>query len=780
MGAFGKRQQRVEDDALVTGRGRFIDDIQVPGALHAAIVRSPLAHGRILGIDLAAARAAPGVVVVATAADLPERARWMADGHPNPTLKYTRGPAVLAQDIVRYVGEPVAVVVAEDRYLAEDAAELVEVDYESLPVAGEAEAAAQPAAPLVHADMPSNIGARIPVATGDVAKAFQNAACVVQAKLEIHRGAGQAMETRGMLANWDDAAQRMVVWHVSQVPYVHRAAIADALGLDESAVQIRSPDVGGGFGYKGLTYAEDVLIPVLARQLGRPVKWIEDRREHLICAYHERSQFHDLEMALDAEGRILGIRGRFHHDSGAYSPWGPVVPLLTAVNIPGPYKVPNYAVEGLFVYTHRTPVAPVRGAGRPQAVWAMERLLDAAARKLRMDPAELRRRNLIQKHEYPYDVGFVSRDGTRRTYDSGDVPALLRRALELIRYDERRREQAELRREGRFIGLGMACCVEDSGLGPYEEVTLSIEADGSVVARMGTPSQGQGQRTSFAQIIADELGLPVERIRVLAGDTDMVRHSIGTFASRAGIVTGSAMLNAAREMRERALTFGARLLQSRPEELTLADGAVRALADPGRAVSLAEIVAVSRGQSGAPLQFRDLGPGMTATASFSPKTNAFPTGVHAAVVEVDPETFKVSILQYAAVEDIGAMINPMIVDGQMLGGIAHGIGNSLLERVRYDDEGQILTGTFADYLMPTAMDVPRVELDYLPTLSPLNPLGLKGAGQGGTIPVPATIAGAVEDALAPFGVRIDRAPFSESDLLDWFEEARAAGGADRP
>jgi carbon-monoxide dehydrogenase large subunit len=774
LGAFGKRQQRVEDDALLTGRGRYIDDIQPPGALHVAIVRSPLAHGRIRSIDAAAVKRAAGVVAVVTAEDLPERARWMADGHPNPVLKYTRGPAVLAQAVVRYVGEPVAAVVASDRYLAEDAAELVEVDYESLPAAGDPEPAAQPSAPLVHADMPSNVGARIPVATGDIGKAFQDAACIVSAQLEIHRGAGQAMETRGMLAQWDEAAQRMVVWHVSQVPYVHRAAIAHALGLDEAAVQVRSPDVGGGFGYKGLTYAEDVLVPVLARMLGRPVKWIEDRREHLICAYHERSQFHDMEMALDAGGKILGMRGRFHHDSGAYSPWGPVVPLLTAVNIPGPYKVPSYAVEGLFVYTHRTPVAPVRGAGRPQAVWVMERLLDAAARKLKMDPAELRFRNLIQKHEYPYDVGFVSRDGTRRTYDSGDVPALLRRAIELVRYEDRRKEQAELRRQGRYIGLGMACCVEDSGLGPYEEVTLTIEADGSATARMGTPSQGQGQRTSFAQVVADELGLPVERVKVVAGDTELIRHSIGTFASRAGIVTGSAMFNAARELRARALEFGSRLLQARPEELTLADGAVRAVADAGRAVSLAEIVAVSRGSSGAPLQFRDLGPGMTATASFSPKTNAFPTGAHAAVVEVDPDTFKVSILQYVAVEDIGTMINPMIVDGQMLGGIAHGVGNSLLERVQYDDEGQILTGTFADYLMPTTMDVPRVELDYLPTPSPLNPLGMKGAGQGGTIPVPATIAGAVEDALAPFGVRIDRAPFSESDLLDWTEQAAAS------
>lgn len=780
MGAFGKRQQRIEDEALLVGKGRYIDDLSMPDMLHVAIVRSPIAHGRILRIDVSAAREALGVAATFTVEDLPERARILPDCHPNPTLRYSRGPAVLAHRVVRYVGEPVAAVVASDRYLAEDAAELIEVEYESLAAASDPQAAALSSAPLVHDDMPSNIGARIPVATGDAAQAFHGAAHVVRAKLEIHRGAGQAMETRGLIARWDDAAARMVVWHVSQVPHVHRAAIAAALGLDEAAVQILSPDVGGGFGYKGLTYAEDILVPFIARKLGRPVKWIEDRREHLIAAYQERSQFHDMEMALDSRGVILGVRGRFVHDSGAYSPWGPVVPLLTAVNIPGPYKTPNYDVEGLFVYTHRTPVAPVRGAGRPQAVWAMERLLDAAAKRTGLDPAELRFRNLIQAHEYPYDVGFVSRDGTRRTYDSGDVPALLRRALEIIGYPERRHEQERLRREGRYIGVGMACCVEDSGLGPYEEVILSFEPDGSAIARMGTPSQGQGQRTAFAQILSEELSLPIEQIRVFAGNTDYVRHSIGTFASRAGIVTGSAMLNAARDLKARALEFGGRLLQSGPEDLVLSEGAVRVAADPGRAVSIAEIVRTSFGHSGAPLQFRDLGPGMTVTASFSPKTNAFPTGAHAVVVEVDVQTCKVQILQYAAVEDIGTMINPMIVDGQMIGGVAHGIGNALLERVLHDADGQILTGTLADYLLPTTMDVPRVAVEYLPTPSPLNPLGMKGAGQGGTIPVPAAIAGAVEDALAPFGVRITRAPFSESDLLEWIEEAAAQGRSATP
>jgi CO/xanthine dehydrogenase Mo-binding subunit len=471
-------------------------------------------------------------------------------------------------------------------------------------------------------------------------------------------------------------------------------------------------------------------------------------------------------MALDSDGMIIGVRGHFVHDQGAYSPWGPTVPLLTAVNIPGPYKVPHYNVEAIVVYTNCVPVAPVRGAGRPQAVYAMERLLDSAARQLQMDPVELRRKNLIQAHEYPFDVGFVSRDGTRRIYDSGNVPALLDKALATIDYDAQRKKQTELRKQGRYIGVGVACVVEESGLGPYEEIIIDMELDGKVTVRMGTPSQGQGQRTVFAQIVADELGVPFEHISVLTGDTDNVKYSIGTFASRAGIVTGSAVLNGARELRERLLRFGATILQTDEGNLILEDGAVRMKADPSKTVSYSEIVHTAVGQSGRPLSLRDFGPGMTARSSFSPATNVFPTGSHAAVVEVDIRTGKVEILRYAAVEDFGNVINPLIVDGQVIGGIAHGIGNTFLERVKYDDTGQILTGTFADYLMPTTLDVPKIDLGYLATPCPLNPLGMKGAGQGGTIPVAAVLSAAVEDALDPFGVRLTHVPFSESDLLE--------------
>jgi carbon-monoxide dehydrogenase large subunit len=764
MGQFGHRQLRAEDDNLIAGRGRYIDDIRFPGMLHIAVVRSQ--HARAgMKIDTRNALKAKGVHAVFTASDLPLTARILPDCHPNPSLQNPRGPQVLADGQVRYVGEAIAAVVADNRYLAEDAAELVEVEYDALPAVINLSGTLRRGTPYVHDDLQSNLAAHLSAMTGNVESAFAQARCVVRQQLQIQRGAGQAMETRGIVAYWSEIEERLVVWNVSQVPFVHRTAIANALGLPENAVQVRNGDVGGGFGYKGLTYAEDLLVPVIAKAISRPVKWIEDRREHLIASYHERLQIHDLEMALSEEGRILGIRGHFLYDTGAYTPWGPVVPLLTMVNIPGPYKVPNYKVECDIVYTNTVPTAPVRGAGRPQACYVCERLLDAAARELKIDAAELRRRNLIQAHEYPYDLGFVSRDGTRRKYDSGNVPALMERALEILDYKKQREEQRKAHAEDRYVGIGIACCVEDTGLGPFEEVSLSLELDGTATVRMGTPSQGQGQRTTFAQIVSEELAIPFEKVNVITGNTDLVRHSIGTFASRAGIVTGSAVLNACQQLKARALTIGSTLLQTSADQLELSESSVRVKSQPSRAISLKDIVHTSLGESGAPLPLRDLGPGMSTVASFCPPTNTFATGCHVALVEVDRRTCKIKLLKYVAVEDFGNVINPMIVDGQVIGGVSLGIGNTFFEKVVYDDAGQILTGTFMDYLVATTMDVPRVELDYIATPSPLNPLGMKGAGQGGTIPVPAVISSAVEDALTPCNVRLTHVPFSESDLF---------------
>jgi CO/xanthine dehydrogenase Mo-binding subunit len=585
------------------------------------------------------------------------------------------------------------------------------------------------------------------------------------------------METRGIVAAWNATEQRLTVWNVSQVPFLQRAVIATALGLPEYRVKVLSGEVGGGFGYKGLVYVEDILIPAIAWRLAQPVKWIEDRREHLIATYHERSQLHDLEMATDERGVILGVRGRFLADNGAYTPWGPVVPLLTLVNIPGPYKVPSYSVEAVVVFTTCVPVAPVRGAGRPQAVFVMERLLDRVAERLGIDPAEVRRRNLIQPHEYPYDVGFISRDGSRRTYDSGNVPALLHRAMEIVEYDRRRREQADLRRQGRYIGLGVACCVEEAGLGPYEEVAVSVEPTGKVIVRAGAPAQGQGHRTTFAQIVADELSVRLEDVTYLSGDTEYVRYSIGTFASRAAVLIGSAALEASREVKARAIRIAATMLEAAEQDLVLENGRVSVRGAPDRGVGLGDIARRSLGDAGAPLKL-PTGPGLGAITSFCPPATTYPTGAHAAVVEVDPQTAETRILKYAAVEDFGTLMNPLIVDGQVIGGVAHGIGNAFLERVVYGDDGQILTATMMDYLMPTAGDVPRVDLDHLGTPSPLNPLGAKGAGQGGLIPVAAVLAAAVEDALRPFGVKVDHVPFSPSELAAALDATNAVAAGE--
>jgi len=774
VGYFGQRQARVEDDLLVTGRGQYVDDVTLPGMVHVAILRSAMAHARLRRVDVSRARGATGVVAVFTAADLPATAAMLPDCHPHPALPPKALPT-LASDAVRYVGEPIAAVAAESRYLAEDALERIEVEYDPLPAVVDLEKALEPGAPLVHDDRPGNVAARLPVKKGDAAAAFAGAHCVVKERLEVHRGAGQAMETRGIVALWSPADQRMTVWNVSQVPFLHRLVIAAALELPEYRVRVLNGDVGGGFGYKGLVYVEDILIPTIAWRLGRPVKWIEDRREHLIATYHERSQLHDVEIATDDRGVILGVRGRFLHDNGAYTPWGPVVPLLTLVNIPGPYKVPAYEMEAVLVFTTCVPVAPVRGAGRPQAVYVMERLLDHVAERLGLDPAEVRRRNLIQPEEYPYDVGFISRDGSRRTYDSGNVPALLRRAMELVDYDARRREQAEQRRQGRYLGLGVACCVEEAGLGPYEEVSVSVEPSGKVIVRAGAPAQGQGHRTTFAQIVADELSVPIEDVTLLSGDTDLVRYSIGTFASRAAVLVGSAARDASREVKTRALAIAATMLEADPQDLVLEHGRVSVRGATDRGVTLGQIAHRSLGEAGIPLRLAS-GPGLGAISSFCPPATTYPTGAHAALVEVDPRTAEVTILKYAAVEDFGTLMNPLIVDGQVIGGVAHGIGNAFLERVVYTEDGQILTGTMMDYLMPTATDVPHIELDHLGTPTPLNPLGAKGAGQGGVIPVAAVLCAAVEDAVRPFGVRLTRVPFSPSDLAEALDAASAGTG----
>ncbi|MBI2370171.1 MAG: xanthine dehydrogenase family protein [Deltaproteobacteria bacterium] len=760
----GARIKRREDRRLITGEGAYVADLARPGMVHAAILRSPYARARIRAVDLTAARQSPGVLLALAFEDL-QPAGPLPLPVPHPALKAAQ-EFPLAPGMVHYVGEPVAVVVAEERYAAEDALDLIRVEYEPLPPVVDPERALAADAPLVHEELGTNVAAHLEQETGDVERAFREADHVFRERFRVLRGSGQSIEARAVLAAYDPLLQALTVWSSTQTPHLIRRGLAPLLNLTEAQIRIIAPDVGGGFGSKGVFYPEEFLVPFLAIRLGRPVKWVEDRREHLQTAIQERGQVHEVEVAVRRDGRILAVRDRFVADQGAYTPWGIVVPVLTATMVPGPYKIPNYRFEVTVVYTNTVPSAPVRGAGRPQAVFVMERMVDRVARELGLDPAEVRFRNFIPPHEFPYVVGLRSRDGRLQTYDSGNYPEGLTRALRLIGYEEVRKEQERLRAEARYLGVGMACCVEATGLGPHEGATVRVDPSGRVYLYTGASPQGQGHETMLAQVCADALGVELEEITVVTGDTAGIPQGTGTFASRIATVAANAVTAAATEVRARALRAGAYLLEARVEDLDLISGRVQVRGVPEKGVPLGQVARVAAGAvpgPGSPMP-EGVETSLEATSYFTPAQAAYASGTHAAVVEVDVETGMVKVLKYGAIHDCGRMINPMIVEGQVCGGVAHGIGNALLEEPVYDGSGQLLTSTFMDYLLPSAAEVPEILLDHVETLSPLNPLGVKGAGEGGTIPAPAAIAAAVEDALAPFGVRITEVPLSPERL----------------
>ncbi len=688
----------------------------------------------------------------------------------------------LARDEVRYVGEAVALVVADDRYLAEDALDLIAVEYEPLPVIGDLEAA-QRASAAVHADVPDNVAAHFVQRVGDVEAALARAAHVFREVLFIDRGAAQPMETRGVVAQYDARNRRLTAWISTQAPISIRNGLAQLFGLPEHAVRVVAPDVGGGFGTKiMLFYPEEVLIPLAAMRLERPVKWIEDRREHFLSSNQEREQRHEVEVAIDPEGRLLGLRDRFWQDTGAYIPYGPMVALITSQQLPGPYKLGSYSSEFTTLYTNKVPVSPYRGAGRPHGCFVMERVIDGVARELGLDPLEVRRRNFVQPQDFPYDVGVVFQDGGPTRYDSGDYPRLLQLAAGRIGVDAFRAEQAAARRAGRFLGIGFGCYVEGTGIGPYEGAHVRVEPDGRVFVATGVTTQGQGHHTTFAQIAADALGVRVEDVVVVTGDTARFDWGVGTFASRAAVTAGNAIGLAARAVAEKARQQAARLLEAREEDLELADGCIFVRGVPQRRVSLAEVavstnplryaygqearraVTVEGGRRGAALP-EGSEPGLEATRFFSPAQSTFASGAHAAIVEVDAGTGMLHIRKYVAAHDCGRLINPMIVEGQIHGGVAQGIGGAFYEKLAYDAEAQPLSASFMDYCIPTAMEVPSIETVHLETPSPLNPLGIKGAGEAGVIPVAALIAEAVDDALAPLQVRVTEMPLSPDKLL---------------
>ncbi|MDB5041043.1 MAG: xanthine dehydrogenase, molybdenum binding subunit apoprotein [Candidatus Eremiobacteraeota bacterium] len=742
---------RREDDRLVRGRGRFVDDVHVAEMLHGAVLRSAIAHARIVALDVTAARALPGVHAVYTAADLGRVNRPFPLPVPHPQLR-PRTPQPLATDKVRYVGEPIAFVVADDRYIAEDALDLIELELEELPPTPTLEGALSGTDCILHEELGDNVAARFGQSYGDVDEAFARADVVVRERLVSDRSAGQPMETRSLLAVPDEATGNLTLWDTTQAPHVARRLLATILEISEDQVHVIAPDVGGGFGPKVIFYPEEVLVPFAARALRRPVKWVEDRLEHFRATVQERTQIHEFELAATKDGMLLGMRVKIVHDTGAYVPWGVIVPFITLTTVPGPYRLPAYEAEATVVYTNRVPVTPHRGAGRPQAVFTMERAMDRLAQEVGLDRAEVRARNYIPADAFPYDVGLIYRDGSPMRYDSGDYPEAQRVALDAIGYARFGAEQASLRARGRYVGIGFAGYVEGTGLGPHESARLRVDTTGKVRISSGAASQGQGHQTTLAQVAADALGMDMDDIVVTTGDTDGVPYGIGAFASRLGALASSAVKIGATELREKIFRAAGALFEVAIEDLELADGTVRVKGSPSQAIRLGDLAVQTSGAfpgSTLPKDLQEIG--LETTAYFRPAQSTYASGFHAVKVEVDPQTGLVQILRYVVSHDCGNAINPMIVEGQVQGGVAAGVGGALYEHIVYDEGGQIVTGSFVDFLLPTAAEVPDAEIHHIHAPTPLNPLGAKGAGEGGTIPAPAAIVSAVENALWPHG-----------------------------
>jgi aerobic carbon-monoxide dehydrogenase large subunit len=779
MGAkhLGARVKRLEDPSLLSGRGRFVDDLKVSNALHACFVRSTYAHAKIQSIDGTAALAMPGVYAVITVNDLPEpmRSQPMAMLLPNPAISEVCTQYVLARDEVFYVGQAIAVVVADTRYIAEDAAAAVVVQYDVVPAVGDCRSGVAEGGARANSALDTNVAAHFRLAYGDIDAAFAGAAHVFEEEIWQHRGGGMAMETRAVLASHDPASDLLTVWSGTQTPHIGRRMMADLLGRELETIRMIAPDVGGGFGPKAIFYPEEAVIPAVALKVGRPVKWIEDRREHFLCATQERDQYWEVAIATDADGKILGIRGRMLHDSGAFLPWGIVMPYIAAATVPGPYVVPAYRLETTVVLTNKVPTTPVRGAGRPQAVFAMERLMDRVAHELQLDRAEVRRRNFIKPEQMPYEVGLIFRDGKPLIYDSGDYPRGQETALAQADYEGFRERQRVAREQGRFIGIGLGNYVEGTGLGPFEGVTVRVLPSGKVAVATGATNQGQGTRTTLSQIVADQVGCRIEDIVMTIGDTGAIAQGVGAFASRQAVNAGCSALLAGQNVRAQLLALAARTLSIDEADVDLEDG--NAVGGKGNrpTISFGELARLAQGIPGVSLAVGQT-PGLEHTAYYTPSQAAYCSGTHVVEVEIDVMTGGVKILRYTVAHDSGRVINPLIVDGQVQGGVAHGIGNALLEWMQYDENAQPLTTSFADYMLPMATDVPTCAIAHVETINPMNPLGVKGAGEGGTIPAAAAIISAIEDALSSFDVHFAETPLTPERIV---EALRAAGAYER-
>jgi CO/xanthine dehydrogenase Mo-binding subunit len=758
---IGASIKRLEDNRLLRGRGRFVDDVQLPHMLHAAVLRSPHPHAGIVDIDLSTARRWPGVVDILTFEDIAGRAqpipvRLNPYGSLEPFLQFP-----LARDRVRYAGEPVALIIAESRYRAEDALEHIHVRYEPLPVVVDAETAP---ATILHDAAPDNVASHFVMETGDVVAAFEMADHIIEARFVTGRHSGVPLETRGLVAYFDAGQDRLCVWGPTKVTHFNRGVLARMLNMPEHRIQFIEPDVGGSFGVRGEFYPEDYLVPFAALRLGRPIKWIEDRLENLIACNHSRQQIYRMALALQRDGTILGAKVDLINDMGAYiRTHGVIVPELSAGMFPGPYRLPSYHCQVRCVLTNKTPTGTYRAPGRFEANAARERLIDLAAGELGLDPVDLRMKNLIPPDAMPHPVGTCAL-GEDIVYDSGDYPYALQEALRLSDYTNRK---AHCRPSGsRQRGVGVACFVEKTGLGPFESGRVEIDPTGHVVVSTGAAGVGQGIETVLAQIAAQVLTVPPETITVRHGDTDLLPYGGGSFASRGTVMAGNAVYQAAQQVRGRLLNLAARALDVSPESLELRDGRVQVLEDPNRTLTLAQVAGWAHPRYAAPGE----DPGLAATCYFRTGQMTYSHGVTVTEVEVDTRTGAV-IPQHAwIVYDVGTAINPQAVAGQIEGGAAQGLGGALLEEFDYDSAGQLLSGTFMDYLLPTCAEIPPLTLERLDrSPSPLNPLGVKGAGECGIAGMGGALANAVADALGPAGRRVDTLPMTPERVWSWLQ-----------
>jgi carbon-monoxide dehydrogenase large subunit len=778
---FGSGIKRREDPRLITGSATYTDDVKLPGLTYAMFVRSPYAHARLNTVNVEAARKAPGVVAVFTGRDtkdklVPVPCAW---NPPGCDLKTPLHP-LLAYERVRYVGDAVAMVVAESRAEARDAVDLVEVDYQPLKAMVDPEKAAQQGAVQLHEEVPNNIAFTWTVAGGDAEAAFKSAEVRVDLRIVQQRLLPTAMEPRAAVASYNKGSGQLTLWATSQNPHIHRFLCSVMLQLPEHRIRVIAPEVGGGFGSKIPAYADEALCCFAARELGRPVKWAEDRSENYKVTIHGRDHVEYVEMCGTKAGRITGLRTRVYAGLGGYaSTAAPGIPtILHGLVYSGPYTIPN--IRGVIhgVYTNTTPVDAYRGAGRPEAAYLIERLMDLYARKIGMDPIELRRMNFIPRDKFPYQVA------TGLTYDSGNYEAALEKALSILDYKAFRIEQAKARKEGRYLGIGVVSYIEICGSGPsqvagqigfgggqYDSAIVRVFPTGMVKVYVGASPHGQGEETTFAQIVADEFGYPVENVEIIHGDTDTTAQGWGTYGSRTTAVCGSAVKNAALRVREKARQIAAHLLEANEADVEWKDGKFQVKGTPGKTKSFAEVALMANVAWNMPAGVE---PGLEAAAFFDPSNFVFPFGTHLCTVEVDADTGVVTILRYVAVDDCGPPINPMIVDGQIHGGVIQGLGEGLQEIAVYDDEGQLLTGTMMDYAVPKASQMPHLELGHTITPSPVNPLGVKGCGEAGTIGSAACLVSAVCDALEPLGISHIDKPLTPARVWAAIQKAKGA------